>query len=115
MFTQAAEWHEFLYSCGLTGRLWLRVDRVGVAYVHWRAGIATAPFDPSPWHDEVQKMIDAFAADPEGAEQKLAEFLAEPDYDAQGANSVVSEENRGKIIKMLHVVVEKPNPDEWVS
>ena len=106
------EWHEFLYSCDLEGQLWLHVNRVGWAYVSWRMGMATTPFGPQ---SEAQKMLDAFAANPAKADQRLAEFLAEPHYGAKADLSAVSEKNKEKIIRMLRLIVsEKPNP-EWVN
>ena len=74
MFTRR-EWEEFLYSCDLVGRLWLRVDRIAGAYICWRTGMKTAPFDPSPRHDEAQKMMDAFSLAPGGSRTKIGRPL----------------------------------------
>jgi hypothetical protein len=109
MITQA-DWYEFLYTCDLIGQHWSHVNQVGTAYICWRTGVTATPYD------KAQKMLDAFVSDPGSGEERLAQYLAEPHYGAQGANSIVSEENRQRIIKMLHyIVTEKPNLQEWVN
>ena len=106
MFSEK-DWHEFLYSCDLVGQQWLQVHRVGLAYICWRGNV-----EP-PWLREV---IRVFQADPDRGEEKLAEFLAEPHYGRGGPDFVISEENRQRIIKMLHYIVnEKPNLNELVN
>jgi len=114
MFTEK-EWHEFLYACDLVGHQWLHVNRVGIAYIYWRLQRAV-PFKPSPWSDKVQETVDSFQANPERGEETLAQLLAEAHYGPGGVESVIPEESRQKIVKMLHYIVnEKPNPDEWVN
>lgn len=104
------DWHEFLYSCDLIGQDWLHVNRVGMAYIYWRTGVTTTS------SEKAQKILDAFLCDPGSGEERLAQYLAEPHYGAQGANSIISEENRQRIVKMLHyIVTEKPKLEEWVN
>ena len=106
------EWEDFLYSCDLEGQLWLHVNRVGAAYICWRLEI----LEPQTGGDKVQKMMDAFAADPTNADLRLAEFLSEQHYGAGAVLTVVSEENIGKIIRMLHFIVrERPIVDKWAN
>ncbi len=109
MITQH-DWHELLYSCDLAGQLWMHVDRVGMAYICWRTGVTATP------SEEAQKILNAFLSDPGSGEERLAQYLAEPHYGARGPNSLISEVDKQRIIKMLHYIVnEKPNLQEWVN
>ena len=104
------DWHEFLYPCHLVGHQWLHVNRVGIAYICWRTGVTITS------HDKAQKMLDAFLSDPQAGEERLGQYLAEPHFGAKGPDSVISEDNKQRIIKMLHyIVTEKPNPEEWTN
>jgi len=97
MFT-VKEWHEFLYECGLVGEGWLYVNRVGGAYIRWRAlGVRDADWG-------------------EITEEKLSELLSIPQYGMCGVLKIIPEQVRQRITKMLHFVVnEKPNPREWTN